>query len=375
MIISAIVILFSRSITRNIKQIDELSQALSVGDLTRTLDVRSRDEFGSMSQNFNRSLLALQKLMGQILNHSQSVMTSAAQLKTGAFETTSASEEIAGAISDVASNVDRETRIIGNVRDASVEISSGVAYIARNMELLAESAATAKQAAASGNGTLSNMIRHMHSIHDTVTESAHSVQDFRAKSEEINRITALIADISSQTNMLPLNASIEAARAGENGKGFAVVAQEVRKLAEQTAQAAASITLAVGDIQGTVATTVENMQRGTEAMQLGIEWAGQTETAFHEILDSVDSVSRQSMEVSAAMEEIVSSTETIASDLGVIGGTVQTNSDHTSQVAAAAEEQSASMQEVVHAAEQITEQVNELVAQVKSFTFHIGTER
>ncbi len=368
-VITAIVVLFSRYITRNTRSINELSFALSQGDLTQSLAIRSQDEFGQMSMNFNQTLGTLQTLVGNIVQCSDNVFSSAEGLKFSAKETTRASEEIASSISSVASSIDNETSLLSGIKYAAIDISAGIGQIANSVETMSVSSATAKEAADRGNEMMSNMITHMNSIQHTVNDSANSVFSIKEKSEHIFQITALITDIAAQTHLLSLNAAIEAARAGEQGRGFSVVANEVKKLADESGAAAQRITRMIAEIQETIADAVRKMNSGTATVTSGIQVAGEAEVSFSRILQSIEKVADQSIEVSAAVEQMYSNTETVVADLKKIEGLTVTNANHSMQVAAASEEQNASMQEVAAAADQITDQALTLKQIVDQFQY------
>ncbi|WP_240415918.1 methyl-accepting chemotaxis protein [Paenibacillus periandrae] len=363
------IIAFSRYITTNIHKVNALSTSLAEGDFNTRLEIRTKDEFEQMGHNFNRTIGVLKGMMGQISVCSQEVATQAEQLKQGAMETNKATEEIATSIQGVAEGTEKEVHIIGNLKQMSTEVSQGMEQIAGSVELVSESSSTAMAAATAGNESLYELIRQMNTIHGTVHESFHSVKQLQDKSQQIDDIVSMITTISGQTSMLSLNAAIEAARAGEAGKGFAVVAGEVRKLADQAAQAANQIRGMIAEIQGTIQQTAQSMESGRLAVAAGMEKAGHAGNSFGDIVDAVNKVSQQTEEVSAAVEEIFSSAENMVHEMDGIVHLARETADNSGYVAAAAQQQTATIEQVASSAGTISRLAFELKALMLHFRY------
>ena len=134
-------------------------------------------------------------------------------------------------------------------------------------------------------------IEVMNSIYTSSTDSSNLVQHLGQKSEEIGNIVKVITHIAEQTNLLSLNASIEAARAGEAGRGFAVVAEEVRKLAENSAQAAEGISTLIKSVNTEISGTVESMKNVYKFVHDGKEAVLQADNSFEQIVQKITDVS------------------------------------------------------------------------------------
>jgi methyl-accepting chemotaxis protein len=166
------------------------------------------------------------------------------------------------------------------------------------------------------------------------------------RSKEIGQIVDTISGIAGQTNLLALNAAIEAARAGEQGRGFAVVAEEVRKLAEQSQDAAKQIAVLIGEIQGETDRAVAAMNNGTREVKLGAEVVNASGKSFQEIAEMVTRVSGQTKEISAAIELMANGSQQIVESVKEIDELSKHASGEAQTVSAATEEQSASMEEI-----------------------------
>jgi methyl-accepting chemotaxis protein len=172
----------------------------------------------------------------------------------------------------------------------------------------------------------------MDQLDESSRDVTAAIRQLAEKSNQIGGIVGAITAIAEQTNLLALNAAIEAARAGEQGRGFAVVAEEVRKLAEESQQAAGSIGAIVREIQTETQRTVIAVEDSSARAQHGATVVAQAREAFEQITDSVEQTAARVTDITAAAAEVV--------------GVAVQNSTASSHVAAAAEQANASMEEI-----------------------------
>ncbi len=151
----------------------------------------------------------------------------------------------------------------GKLKEVLKNISMSLENVVATSEELTASAEQTQEAAEKGQEAITKVKTQISSIDEKVTMSSNIVNNLGRKSNSIGEIVALINDISEQTNLLALNAAIEVARAGEQGKGFAVVAEEVRKLAEQSGDAANQIRTLITEIQGEITNAVNVIDEGS----------------------------------------------------------------------------------------------------------------
>jgi methyl-accepting chemotaxis protein len=188
-------------------------------------------------------------------------------------------------------------------------------------------------------------LQQMGSIAESVSTAARRIEDLGRRSGEIGRITAVIEDIASETNLLALNAAIEAARAGEHGRGFAVVAGEVRRLAERTTQATHEIAETIQAVQQETSTAVEQMEAGTHLVEEGVAHTARAGTALEEIIvatrqvgDMIAQIATAATQQSATVSEINRNVAHIATLAQAAEGTMQQSAQTSRDLSGLAED-------------------------------------
>jgi methyl-accepting chemotaxis protein len=194
----------------------------------------------------------------------------------------------------------------------------------------------------------------MASVQEASAAVSEAMSGLAAKSEQIGGIVETITGIAGQTNLLALNAAIEAARAGEQGKGFAVVAEEVRKLAEESQDAAATIATLVGEIQAETGRTAEVVTDSARLSADGVEVVERARDAFVQIGASVEDVTARIGEIAVAM--------------GEVAAVAEQSSASSEEVSASTEETSASTQEIAASAQELARTAEQLAGLVSQFT-------
>ena len=265
--------------------------------------------------------------------------TASGQMANSSGETSRAIAEIANAVGDVAQGAERQVRMVAETK--------GVA------ESAAQAAAEARAVSNEGLGAAEKATEAMQAVRDSSTQVNQTMNDLAAKSMQIGGIVETITGIASQTNLLALNAAIEAARAGEQGRGFAVVAEEVRKLAEESQQAATKISDLIAEIQQETQKAVTVVEESVSRTEEGVAVVEQAREAFAAIGERV-------ADISARIEQIAASTAEVAS-------VAEESSASAEQVSASTQETSASTEEVATAARQLAGTAEDLEAIVGSF--------
>ncbi|MGM0713548.1 methyl-accepting chemotaxis protein [Brevibacillus parabrevis] len=367
LILIAVIYFFSKYLTGQINKANQLSQALSAGDFTASMDVKTADEMGVMASRFNTMTANLRDTLGQVSYNAQQVAATSEQLMASAEQTSKATEQIAQSVQEIAYGTELQVDATNQGSDVINEIAQHISLMEKGIEEVSSSTRDANRQATEGNQMAAKTVEHMTVIHDQMKQTATTVNALGQRSQEIGQMISLITSIANQTNLLALNAAIEAARAGEQGRGFAVVADEVRKLAEQSSSAAEQVSNIVADIQRDTESAIEAMSHGSVILGEGMSLVNSTGTAFEQITDSTSLLLTRTDEVSAEMRKISQEMQAIVSAIDHISQIAMQSAGNSQTVAAAAEEQNASMEEISAAATMLAKMAEELNDNVRSF--------
>lgn len=363
-----LVLLLVRSFSKPIKLLVEASERISQKDLSVGVELNTNDEFEVLAKAFNQMRENLNDIISRVHLESTNLASASEQLSASTDQNTLATEQISTSIQEVAIKSGHQSESIEDSEKMTIEMAESVYQIVTSSNEVSATATNTMSAVNEGNKALETTVNQMKYIKENTHELAHNIEGLGHLSNQISNIVDVITAISDQTNLLALNAAIEAARAGEHGKGFAVVADEVRKLAEESAQSAVQIKELIEQIHSVTGNTVKSMETATNEVDKGIVIANNAGESFMTITGYVDTISEQVKRVNSEIEAISTSTEQFIQtfkDVASIGVII---SSETQNVSASTEEQLASMEEISHSAASLTEiaeELQELVGQFK----------
>ncbi len=368
LILSVLVALFvSYSISRELKKLQSATERMAKGDLSTKLEVKRLDEFGELEHNFNTMMDSISGLIKEVDANSDEI-----------FGIAKSVTEVSANTKEIAEQV---TEAIGSVAQGATEQAQSTADANMEMERLAESMEASKvktkhigdrsrdtaELGEKGIRILDELIKKSDKAKVNASESIRMMTEMLKSIDKINYIADVITDITSQTNLLSLNASIEAARAGEAGKGFAVVADEIRQLADQSKNSTEEIKQILNEISGNsgqVESSLEESGAIQEEQQVSIK---ETQNLFEEIGKSVQELLAAVEEIEALNAEMNRERDNVVHQMEDIASVSETSAAATQEVNASAEQVNDTMSQMAGYAKTLDEIVNKLSVSVKQF--------
>lgn len=306
-IIAIVARLFVEPIIELIKSLE----AVESGDLTKKVQVHSKDEIGQLEQHFN---IMLTKLNSILLNVDKSTV----HMSQSAFQIAAISKEI----EDMSTSEKDNERAIEQATNEVTALANDVSQLAQKAKQNSEQ--VEKQAKTSID-SLASSVQQLEQMSLEVGDTSNQVEDIVSFSQTINRILSTIKEIAEQTNLLALNAAIEAARAGEQGRGFAVVADEVRNLAARSQTSAEEISNILTELSSKVTTAQSSMLNLVSSIGVSQQQLNKTTTQVNEMQQDVENTYHLNQQIESASQSQLMSFDQLIKQLDSLFTTLSDN--------------------------------------------------
>ena len=312
-----------RSIRHSLHEVQDAVEHIERSlDFTRRVRVSRKDELGAIGTAFNRLVGRMHDSLITISAGAQTLASSAGQMAAGSSEVAQTAATQSEAVSSMAATVEEMTVSINHVADRAQDanaMSNSSSHLAANGELV-----------------IGQTVRDINDIAESVNHASGRINEFGEHGERISSVVAVIKEVADQTNLLALNAAIEAARAGEQGRGFAVVADEVRKLAERTANSTREISASIDAMRGCAESAVASMEEAVQRVAIGVSGAEETSQAIQQIRASSEQAVQRVEDIALSIREQGAATNSIALQVEKIAQITEENSAVAGQSADAA---------------------------------------
>lgn len=341
-----IAILTALSFNREIKKLQNATHRVAGGDFSEKIKVTRSDEFGVLETNFNGMMDDVSGLIHAVEDKSNHIL------------------EVAGGISEVAGNtkttIEQVTQAIDSVAQGAVKQAESTQEANTEVEHLKNSLDETKEYVSGMNGMTEKAnevsTEGIESVKDLIEKSGKTAEKSKVSLEVMNEmvesidkifyISDTIADITSQTNLLSLNASIEAARAGEMGKGFAVVADEIRKLADESKESTDEIKKIITEITEKSKLVESTMQENEVLQSEQQEAINRTEEIFGEIMKQIEMLGSGMDRINTLNENMSANKDLVVDKMGTIASVSEQSAAATEEVNASTEQVNVTMAEI-----------------------------
>ncbi|WP_340820731.1 methyl-accepting chemotaxis protein [Methanolobus sp. WCC4] len=342
-------------------------EAISNNDLSQAVSVHGVGDFKVLTDGIEDTRRSLNNVVSMVHDSSRNVASTAEEMSASVEEMTSSSYQVADTVSEISRGAQSQAAKSEEVSRAMVDMTMTVQEVATNSQKAAENAKESNELINSLGANANDLLLKMDSIKEATGASSNVIMELDGKSKQIGEIVNLITNIADQTNLLALNAAIEAARAGEHGRGFAVVADEVRKLAEDSGNAAKEISGLIGEIQEGTHNAVTSMQQGSEEVEAGATALQEAVSIIESVVESGNTIANMVQDIAAAAQEQSASIEEVTSSIEEVSAISEESAAGTEQASAAVQEQSATMQELSRSAEDLSSLAGDMKLVVDKF--------
>lgn len=378
-------ILFSRTLTQPLIQTANILKDISEGegDLTRNIDVVSKDEIGDMANYFNLTFEKIRTLITLVQRQSSTLKDVGVNLSSNMAETAAAINEITANIQSIKNQTMNQSASVTETSATMEQVSNSIDKLTQLIEdqsaNITESSSAIEEMTANIGSVRQTLVKNSNNIKrlSDSSEAGKSVldkinaaiRDVAKESEGLMEISTIIQDISSQTNLLSMNAAIEAAHAGESGKGFAVVADEIRKLAESSSSQTKMIVTVLKKITDSMAVIIkfsEEVVSKFNVIEIEVKTVAEQEEGIRRTMEEQSEGSKQVLEAITVLNDITQKVR--ASSLEMLTGSNQVLKEARS-MNTITQEITGGMSEMASGTDQVTiavNMMNELSAENKA---------
>lgn len=355
-------------LTRPLQRLEKVATRVAEGDLNQEIEIsKSDDEIRSLSIAFDAMLQNLTSIVHNIEDNFQNTNEFVVQMRNMASRSAKHSNMIQSSTDDIAQGAENSAEAIQQTAE-SVETATNLAKEVQSRadeskeksEDMLKTLHTSKQ-------VVDQLVTGIQSLAKDQEKSLQDVHQLTENAHQVESIISMVGEIAEQTNLLALNASIEAAHAGEHGQGFAVVAEEIRKLADESAQAVQKIANLITAIQENVNSVVSQITQNVNYAQEEAKSGVTTNQAIEKMSNSIVAVDQEIEAISTLLDKQLRSIETTVKQSQEVAAIAEETSAATEEVNSSIHEQTQTIEHVDQLARKLEDQSEELKEQIEQF--------
>lgn len=369
---AVVAFLLIRSFMAPIERLRHAVVQLASGDLRHKINSDSQDELGELSRNFDKMVDQVRNMLQHTRTVAASFSEHAQSFRRFSQETAAANANILKAIEEISSGADQQARQSEQsshvISDLEREIQAILSY-AQQMKETSRLAESNTQFGTQAVYALNGAAEQTAHVYDKIAAAMHSLS---SSSTQIGNIVNTIAEISTQTNVLSLNAAIEAAKAGAHGKGFSVIAEEVRRLSQQTNESSKSIARIIRSLQKQIKDLERQMSDARSAIGTQNGKVAETLAAFASIQQSIGEVIGQIEHVNGKVDQARSRSQQLVESVQFVAAVAEETAAGVQEVNSTSIQQDSSIRHIAEQANDIHRLSLQLFAEISRFKIDDG---
>jgi len=365
-----VVYLLDSTLTKPLIEMTKQSKCLGALDMRENISekyLKKKDEIGILSGAFHSLTINIREIIRELAESANHVSDTVQKLTDTSQHSAYVSEEISRTVEEIAKGATEQADNIEEGLSQAALLDQKIEINHQHMKNLNTSTTQVMNMVNDGLKDIERLM-HMTKENDLATRNiCDRILQMKESSEQIGEASRLISEMAGQTNLLALNASIEAARAGEAGKGFSVVAEEIKKMADQSANSTKYIDTIVKGLQGNITKTVESMQRILVTSEGQHQSVTDTIQTYQEISDAMENSEVAVTELNHSEKEMEAANNEIKIMLQSLAAIAEQNAAGTQEAASTMQEQTASVMVIADVSNRLNELAENLRLTITRF--------
>lgn len=359
----------ARVITKPLQRLEKVATDVANGNLNQHIEIpKSNDEIRSLSLAFDAMLKNITNIVRNINENFESTNNTVNTLNEVSTSAAQHAAAISGATEDISRGAVSAADAIQQTAEAMNQATSLAEEVQHKAEQSKSKSEEMIETLNQSKIVVNNLVQGIQSLASEQEASLKDVEHLKENAHQVESIITMVGEIAEQTNLLALNASIEAARAGEHGQGFAVVAEEIRTLADESANAVQQITGLISAIQRDVTLVVEQINSHVENSNKEAKSGAETNEVIENMSSSVVEVAEEVNTISKLVNEQLQFIQSIGEQSQEVAAIAEETSAASEQATSAVLEQNDVIQTVDQLAHELSEQSKALNEQINQFT-------